>query len=154
MTEPSDWHRRIAIAFAQVRRPDRAALVRGQSLEAAQIRNYLAPRTWQQLDHVALSNYDSRADLSALPAFLSDDGFRYYLPALLGFILSDFDKAGLLVDSVIAALGRSRPLDYPATQRELIRAFLSQLLADHADDERMCAKLGKAVRIWSEESMT
>lgn len=148
MTEPSDWHQRIANAFAQVRRPQRAELVRGTSLEASQVRNYLAPRTWQQLDRVALVNYDSRADLSALPAFLSDEGFRYYLPALLEFILSDFDKAGLLVDSVIAALGRCQPLDYSAEERKLIVEFMSQLLADHAGDELMCAELRRVRHAW------
>jgi hypothetical protein len=151
MNTKDELHHQIVCAFAATNPPQRGELVRGNSLEAAQIRNYLAPRTWQQLGSTELANYDNRADLSALPAFLSDEGFRYYLPALLDFIQRDFDRAGLLVDSVVSALGRSKPVAYSVDQREVVAAILLHLLDVHPNDELMRKELRRTLEVWQPE---
>lgn len=151
MNRDANFRARVFDAFSSAVPPARRDLVIGDSLEAAQIRNYLAPRKWHELDSVALENYDSRADLSALPAFLSSDGFRYFLPALLLFIASDYEKAGLLVDSVIAALGRCRPNDFDEIQRQLVISFLVSLEDQHPNDDPMCRELQRVKAIWAGE---
>lgn len=147
MSKVADFRATVVKVFSSAVPPERRDLVIGESLEAAQIRNYLVPRKWQELDSVALENYDSRADLSALPAFLSGDGFRYYLPAFLLFIASHYEKAGLLVDSSIAALGRCQPDDFDESQRQLIISFLVSLEEQHPSDAPMCREIQRVKAI-------
>jgi hypothetical protein len=127
----------LRAAFADVARIDPASLTVGDSLEASVIRHFLQQRSWQQLDAVLLDGYDSRGDLSALPCFLSADGFVYYLPSLLLYVLERDLRAGLLIDTLTAALRR-----YAATINGLspeMRAAISEALdyfeALHAADE-------------------
>jgi hypothetical protein len=128
--------RLLETAFTNAERPSPALLTADTSLEASVIRNYLAQRTWCELDNVALENYDTRGDLSALPFFLSSTGFVYFLPALLLFIADRGRRANLLVETVLAGMRKHAPAirALPQAQRSALDAALSTLKVLYADD--------------------
>lgn len=141
----------IVAAFLGSDQPSTRDLVQGESLEAAMVRNYLACRQWQELDAEALRNYDSRADLAAMPAFLSNAGFKYYLPSLLLFVLARGNDAGGTLDSLVSKLGsRTDVAAYSHEQRLAIQSFLRRLAELNEADPLFVSELHMALDHWRE----
>jgi hypothetical protein len=123
-------------AFVDAARPASHLLTADASLEASVIRNYLAQRTWLELDDIALQNYDTRGDLSALPFFLSSSGFVYFLPALLLFVADRRRRSNLLVDTLLAGLRKHATAVkcMSPTQQAAVDFALSRLELLYSDD--------------------
>ena len=153
MSTKDDLLQNIYTAFKNSSKLDKNNIVRGESLEAKMITYYLAPKTWQELDVLALSNYDQRADLSAMTAFLSSEGLRYYLPSFLVFVVLKNKKAGVLIDVLISKLAsqpeRISASDFSQSQRAVVRGFLQYLKQNFANDVSLCKEIDRALTVWA-----
>lgn len=153
LKQHSDLHAEIQRAFSSNVRVDSREIARGESIEARMVGDFLSPRSWIDLDADALIDYDSRADLSALIAFLSSKGFRYYLPAILLFIIDHNAKAGNLIDALISKLASGSdeygPNAFTRAQQLAVSRFLSYLKGAHPNDKLMGNEIDRALSIWN-----
>jgi hypothetical protein len=141
----------IYTVFKNSSKPDKNNIVRGESLEAKMIKYYLAPRTWQEVDVQVLSNYDQRADLSAMTAFLSSEGLRYYLPSFMVFVVLQNKKAGLLIYALLSRLAspeRISASDFSQSQSAVVIWFLQYLKENYSNDADMCEEIDLALTAW------
>ena len=144
--------REIHIAFENTPRPEDDKIIRGQSLEGKMIKYFLAPRSWKEVNADVLCGYDQRADLSAMICFLSAEGFRYYLPAFLLFVILEYKRAGILIDVLISKLASGSDgfssSDFSQQQCRSVYEFLQYLRESHSDDELMCKEIELALKVW------
>lgn len=142
----------IVRAFANSVRPEPAATVADSSLEASMIRTYLVRYRWDEVSTSILNEYDTRADLSAIIAFLSVDGLRYYMPSFLLYLIEEGSKAGLILDSLLDCLIGERvgigPRDFASPQRQAICMSLQHLAEIHRKDPVTSEEIADAIRIW------
>ena len=153
MVQKSELLKEIQLAFSQNERFDSQNVVRGDSIEAGMVKNLLSKRSWAELDAAALSAYDNQADLSAVIAFLSPEGFRYYLPSFLSFIVNQFNTYGLLIDSLISKLASGAtgygPEIFTPAEKLAVSRFLSYLRERFPNDESMGRDIDNALKLWS-----
>lgn len=60
--------------------------------EGNRVRQALAHKTWEELSEEYLLQHFARGSLRAIPAFLTPQGFLYFLPAFLRLVLENFDR--------------------------------------------------------------
>ncbi len=153
MIEKQDLISNLHGAFEKRERPHGERPVRGVSIEAQMVEQLLSQRSWIDLDSYTLSSYESRADLSALVAFLSPEGFRYYLPSLLLFVVDNQYKAGALVDAITAKLSSTSeeygPQMFTPQQQLAVSLFLTYLKQRHPDDRSMGDEIDRALSVWT-----
>jgi hypothetical protein len=89
---------RIRKVFPAHPAPNPDNVVVGSSGEAVSVKSLLAGTAW-----MALKNEDLLRENSAL-GFLTDEAFRYYLPAYMMLLLTDLKNADILASSVIRQL--------------------------------------------------
>ena len=153
MVREHDLLTEIQSAFAGNARIESQQIVRGESIEAGMVKHFLSSRSWIDLDADALSGYDSRADLSASIAFLSPEGFRYYLPSFLLFIIEHYTRAGNLIDTLISKLASGSdeygPNAFTRAQKLAVSRFLSYLKEAHPADKSMGIEIDRALSLWN-----
>ena len=88
MKDRSDLKCLIEVAFGHSDPPSPLRLVSGESLEAQQIRDFFAAKTWQQITLSSLQNHYI-GDGSACLWFMTPEAVAYYLPAYL--VISCFE---------------------------------------------------------------
>lgn len=124
-----------------VKQGNRAGYFTAQSNDGVseywQVRQFLEGRDWDQITAKDLrDNYEG--DEQAILAFLSADGFRYYLPAFLSIALDVLEERPAFVGSVLFYLTPSndpeqtkedidRYAGFRADQRDAIRAWLEYI---------------------------
>lgn len=122
--------------------------------EYAYVEDFFKGRPWNAFSMRELRE-QYRGDPSAIPAFMSDEALAYYLPAFLLIVVTDYDAADQLVDSVVETitpadgdrLDRLRPRFTPR-QANAIAGFLSFLSEEHPGDVEQ-SRLDEAIRYWS-----
>lgn len=136
----------LVAAFQNSAKPRIESLTVGTSLEGSMIRAYLSSRTWQDLTPEALDDYDSRGDLSVIPSFLSSTAFAYYAPALMIYTMQRGSHAGLLLDSLMAALIKHAQTlrQMPAGHAKAVQCWLEHMESVFADDSWYLNELAKA----------
>lgn len=141
-----DVVRKLDEAFQESVKPGAELLTADASLEASMIRSFLGPRTWQELTPDVLDDYASRGDLSAVPCFLSCAGFAYYAPALMTYASQRGTRAGLLLDTLVAAFSRHAEAlrQMPEAQRNAVHAWFERMKIDHAHDPSYVHELERA----------
>lgn len=80
----------------------------GTHLECEQVRTAFTRKRWEQLDKPFLINH--RQDYTCF----SGEAFRYYLPAFLLLVISDFDEADDLPFNLVSAL--TLPTEFDTVQ--------------------------------------
>ena len=144
----------IRAAFRNTVPTSRDRIVDSKELEPLMVKHLLASRTWEEVSTELLSLYDQRADLSAVFAFLSDEANRYYLPAFMLYVLNcGKGAAGLVIDALLLRLSEGiqglSPQFFSSSQRNAVKAFLSFLRSEFADDECRIIQIDQAERLWN-----
>ncbi len=117
--------RQIDDAFADATYPGDEGLIPETSLcnpESQELRDLVMGRHWREL---TLDYIDSRRINDTVAVLLSDEGFRYYLPAYMLAILEDRETADVMVDSVIYRL--IGPFEMPSPERDAWLEWTGQL---------------------------
>jgi hypothetical protein len=131
---------KIKTAFP-VKQRNRAGYFTTQSTDGVseywQVRQFLEGKDWDEITAEDLRN-EYEGDEQAILAFLSAEGFRYYLPTFLSIALDVLEQRPAFVGSILFYLTPSndpeeaeRDIDryagFNADQREAIRAWLGYI---------------------------
>jgi len=154
----------IRSAFGGSRCPPPGRIVydsSGSHAEAQQVARHFGGRDWGDVDSKSILAYDDAADASAALSFMSPEGFRYYLPAFLLFILEQEEKAGLIAASTISKLApwsdpddeqmtrfcNERLVQFSDMERQAIVQFL-QYTREHDTGSLSGEELDRALQYW------
>ena len=108
VTEVQNLIRQIDEAFGSLPYPGDERIVRdssGTHLEAQQVKRALAGRHWRDV------SFDTLDELGSALFFLTPQGYRFYLPAFLVYVLTDFERADVVPDEIIQTLTAPDPVD-------------------------------------------
>jgi hypothetical protein len=145
--------REIEASFKNIRRPKKEEISNDNCLEAAMVRNYFYQMEWPDVNDERIISYDGRADLSAVFAFLSDDGFRYFFPTFLVFLLRHGRTCGALLDALVWKLASGDDIVSPASfskeQRLAVKAWLHCMQQLLLDDELFQKDIESVLKKWS-----
>lgn len=95
----------VAHAFGDDPPPLRCDLVESNSLEAIQVRDFFAGKSWWQIDLASLQK-DYVGDGSACLTFMSGQAFVYYLPSWLTIACGQFLQADAISSGLFSKLIR------------------------------------------------
>lgn len=113
-------------------------------LESQYVDEFLYRLDWRDLTLDSLVN-SYKGDFTALHNFLTDQAFRYYLPAFLVIILESYEESDLLADNIVSVLANGResshsienPLNFLSLDDVQIKAtldFLNYINESHGQD--------------------
>lgn len=139
----------ICKAFAQIPYPGDNYIVDNYPWDDSErnaVLEYFIGKSWGDINYKRL-NHDYEMDPSACLSFMSDQAYRYYLPAFLLLCLESYDEADIIVNNVIYSLSPpedshsnamkkflSRMSEFTLEQKTSIRSFLEYIQELHGND--------------------
>lgn len=130
----------IKQAFKESIYPGDDNIVRDNSerhIDCRELREQLQGKTWLKVSDQVLQNIKSET------AFFSESGMHYYLPALMLFIINDFERADTLTHNVVSLLTLPAEIDIIIVankiknlklDRQLSEIDFSNFLTEHLRD--------------------
>lgn len=133
--------------------PQVKIIMRSSGEEPAEIQALIGGLSWPNVDSELLLKYEESGDVSAMPAFLSEVGFRYYLPAFLTYVASKPKVSGLLLDHLLHCAAdeysNCEIIRFNGQERRAVLAFLEHQLAQIDLDEFRRRDVNVAIAAWS-----
>lgn len=161
--DPTELKATIRRVFSSAEYPgdDHIAYGGEDHLEGQQVAEHFRGKQWSDIDLAFIRGYDEFADASACLSFMTDEAFRYYLPAFLLVTLEDFADAGLVAATTVSKLApwrdesdeamksfvERRLSGFTPAQREAIGKFLEHMSDTHRDDLEG-DELDRALSFW------
>jgi hypothetical protein len=105
----------IVTSFSTSKRPGAEKLVSGTSGEAITTKNIFIDKRWNEINTADIIRHNSAL------GFLTDEAFRYYLPAYMLLLLNKMEEADTLATNVVYHL--TLPLE---VDQHILLHFLSQ----------------------------
>jgi hypothetical protein len=96
--------------------------------EGNTVRDVFKGKRWQEVDMKQLARENGA------PAFLTDEAFKYYLPAYLNLIVEDILTADVLTDIIIQKISTANfQKSFSPEQESCIENFLEYIKENHPD---------------------
>jgi hypothetical protein len=131
--------RAIREAFGTGNFPEGVSLLSGTTgyNEPGYIETVFARKNWQEVKPVT----DSKSPMwwgdrfrDDIFSYFSDAAFAYYAPALMLYVLDDYEGADVCADRIVMRL-RSAWEEFTAKQQEVVNAFFEYLWETYGDGE-------------------